>query len=305
MSNVRTCFIVGAGASAPYKFPLGSELVEQIVSLKLTQENQNAKGGVDRIGLLFEMIEDLNRARPDSIDQYIKNARDQYRDVAAWAVSICLAVASESSPISFGVQGDWVRFIINRHVDDILRTGSCDISFVTFNYDTYIERAVGTMLSGYPTTHSFSELVDSVKCIHLHGCLGKVKVRDLYAEPAESKPSMFENVSERAMRIAEKYYESLRFYWEKPEQFEAQDRARHILNGAERIVVLGIGQAIEPLRNLLSGCSSSTRGAEYFATSFGLTDVQTRRLESAFWGAGRCTIKPVKALELLQHHVYT
>ncbi len=186
MITSPTVFITGAGASWEYGFPLGRELVRQIVQ-------GTAKGGDLRAELLRTdyiregdidaFSERLRGSDPRSIDTFLEGNQPEMVEIGKAAIALLILRAEHQCKregrLFIGselLQDHWLGYVW-----DLMRSGSTpenfannQISFVTFNYDRLIEYYFETVLQHtFGIRHEAAKtLQQSLRIVHLHGELG-------------------------------------------------------------------------------------------------------------------------------------
>jgi len=150
-----TVLILGAGASKPYGYALGTKLVEQI--LARTHPDQGALWPVLTIPgsgysgeLVLEFRKSLEKGRPASIDDFLA-ANVEFRELG----KVCIAAAlTVFGPTDEGLkeEADWLEYLWWRLHDDALNAEKFKanrLKIITYNYDTSFERYFRGVLSGY------------------------------------------------------------------------------------------------------------------------------------------------------------
>ncbi|HTT39083.1 MAG TPA: hypothetical protein VMH32_15605 [Burkholderiales bacterium] len=180
-------FILGAGASAEYGFPLGSGLVQRIV--EGTGSGGQLRDDLERAGYKREELNEFSRKLRDSdqlsIDTFLEgNECNSFQAIGKAAIAISILQAEHASRkqekfIGRNVPADhWLRYIWN------LMRSDCDsadefaknqVSFVTFNYDRVVEWYFQIVLENAFNLPGPTEARDlfakTVPMVHLHGTI--------------------------------------------------------------------------------------------------------------------------------------
>jgi hypothetical protein len=167
-----TVFVLGAGASQIYGFPLGPALVEDICRDLV----ENARISVlHECGPSGEHIEnfrsDLSDSERSSIDAFIESRAADYDEVGRMAIAQCLLKAEHEGHLR--PKGDWCRVLFDAILGD-----SCDqflrnrLKVITFNFDRSFERKLFLALNANYPGPDLPALVNSVPVLHIHGDLG-------------------------------------------------------------------------------------------------------------------------------------
>jgi len=144
MITTPTVLVLGAGASKPYGYPLGQELVNSIV-----------KGSVNRNSALFQILvlcgipensiealgNELKASARQSIDAFLESRRDLL-SVGRFAIATLLL--SYENPDKIHTKHDWYQHLFNKMCDpnQFESFGASKISIITFNYDRSLEYLV-------------------------------------------------------------------------------------------------------------------------------------------------------------------
>jgi hypothetical protein len=188
----RTVLVLGAGASAPYGLPLGSELVDRIWGGVFGRSLPN--GGAQ--GVEKEFIERLATFGPDvdhvrafakalqgsrtySIDAFLETNRSpSFLEIGKAAIADVLLRAERMPSLENArPQDDWYRYLLNaivqRDVAHFVKQARL-LKVITFNFDRSLERAlVSTLQHRFGISEAkASEHARVLRIHHVHGSLG-------------------------------------------------------------------------------------------------------------------------------------
>lgn len=205
MINTPTTLILGAGASYPFGFPLGTGLVRQISdSLEFTPALKGTSGSglftmtpvysedetdnkfihfLNELGFERSEIEkfrnDLINSQLNSIDAFL-----EFRTEHLSLGKLCIAwniYKSEKSKTLFSSGGNWYRIVWNSIVTTQEKFKGNKLKIVTFNYDRsleyYLSHAYGATYN-CSLKEAYSILLDTLEFVHLHGSLGRLIFQD-------------------------------------------------------------------------------------------------------------------------------
>jgi len=184
MIGRRTVLVLGAGASKPYGFPIGVQLVDQIC-----REILDSTPLITRLENLLEKLAGpsgdaarfaaaMRGARTYSIDAFLETNR-RFRDIGKAAIADVLLRAEDPKKLDAAAENlDWYRYLINtlvrRNTDHFLSQAK-RLTIVTFNFDRSFERALFSALR-----HSFGldagaarQFATELRIHHVHGSLGQ------------------------------------------------------------------------------------------------------------------------------------
>jgi hypothetical protein len=189
MIRGRTVFVLGAGASAPYGFPLGLKLTDGIRE-ELSRDSQFRRDVLDAYGRresLKEFAELIGEAGRNSIDELLQ-WRQQWREVGKLAIARMLIPCERDErlhPAASALDwllpqepdGRWYRHLFNWLLTS--RKGRCSIeanqlTVVTFNFDRSFERALFRFIAANCANDPAEarRLTLLIPVLHLHGQLG-------------------------------------------------------------------------------------------------------------------------------------
>lgn len=302
MIHKPTVFILGAGASAPYGYPLGAELVQRIGDL--------TKPATPSGGLYPVLISDFHLARhvkrfhqrllgseTSSIDDFLESNPD-HRELGKLCIGAALTVWGPLASYVVDPSRHWYRYLWER-----LRQGAPTseafranrLKIVTYNYDRSFEQYFASVFQ-----HTYPDLArdggqravtlreEVLPVLHLHGSLGKRSNEVLMAPDRQALNTIdyYRSVAE-GIRIVHE---------EKPT--EEYSKAHEWLREAEVICFLGFGYHPTNVSRLDVLTQIRGRpGVFYGGTAFGLQEAEIKRAEAAFaFGGPRFLMPEVDAL---------
>lgn len=205
MTDRRTVFILGAGASAPYGFPLGEPLLKKalaVASLQSHKEvdvkllynkvytaclhwirNETEKTGkhlsddvAQRIG---SFANDLGRANDKSIDRFLER-HDKHIRVGKLCMAAVLLYREMKQPLRHDItgedrEGNWYREFLQMVGVPFGKFQDNQVGIVTFNYDRSLEHFLVQSLSrrdGAKQESWQEKIAETIPVVHLHGQLG-------------------------------------------------------------------------------------------------------------------------------------
>ena len=171
----QTTLILGAGASAPYKFPTGFELTQKILALEGNIElliyfsDQNTL-------LVRRFFQSFRMSTATSIDSFVAK-NPQYTEVARTAIAMVL-MEMEDHEVFFNhtINDHWYRYLVNKlcpHSWDAFDPSRLRI--VTFNYDISLEFFLATAVShmyGKGAADVIAKLA-KLEIVHVYGKLDR------------------------------------------------------------------------------------------------------------------------------------
>ena len=242
MITVPTTLILGAGASEPYGFPLGVDLLNQVCSLENRPRPLKDAGFTDEdIGTFFD---DLKHSAHSSVDAFLEKFQ-QYVEIGKAAMAATLIPCEDPTRL-FPPQVSrphWYEFLANRLEVGTPRFDENQLSVVTFNYDRSLEHYLYKVLltrCGGGDTEAFG-LLTSIPMIHVHGTLGA------YSPLGGDGRPYTQEVTAETVRMAAG---DIRIVSDADVETEQFQTARTLLKQAERIYFLGFGFQSDNVRRL-------------------------------------------------------
>jgi hypothetical protein len=153
MITKPTVFILGAGASAPYGYPVGAALKNDIclnfgrdMETLHKKSNSISNEALDFVETIPEFTTAFRNSRIKSIDRWL-SLNPRYREIGKLAITNAIIKHENKTQLYFeGTQDksdDWFSLLFNQMIrgtscpDDFLKNQA---TFVTFNYDRLLEQ---------------------------------------------------------------------------------------------------------------------------------------------------------------------
>jgi hypothetical protein len=298
---MRTLFVIGAGASADFGLPVGSQLMAQIRALfDLHTTSDNSLGyEIDRIAQpwqdagvphqrQFAILDWMCRTLPlaNSIDDFLEKHSqlgDGLSFIGKYAIATLISKAESESPLyhRMGYSPDFESLsetwlgrlfpLINRGgAANIDEKGLDHVSFLTFNYDRCIEQF---LFFAFREFYRISDdeavnLVESVDIHHAYGQLGHFRGRsgELAFGQSHFGPSRINAIS------------SIKTYSEQLEDLD-RNRVQEMINRADRIVFVGFGFLPINQKLLFPEIPDVISLKQVLGTSLGLSPSDKKRAE--------------------------
>jgi hypothetical protein len=176
MLSKETVFLLGAGANVPYGFSTGRGLVVKAQQSNLLTVMGNAGQQVNRSEVLrFAAALDDNLV--PSIDALLEHRQDLVR--VGKRIMATLLYQEEAAARALDPDTDWMQLVFERMAEGaptLERFAENPVTFVTFNYDRYLEhRFIRGLVARYnvPAEQAWAAIA-RMKFLHLHGSLGRL-----------------------------------------------------------------------------------------------------------------------------------
>lgn len=242
MIKEKTVLILGAGASASFNFPLGSRLVDDILTFIKSSQYSGHRNRV--MGVTSTNIDDLNEFHDTlkysgkvSIDSFLEN-HDEFMNLGKAIITRVLTRYERKDNIftSGSESTNWYYYLfdkLGRTISEIEASLS-NLNVITFNYDRSLE-----FLLYHALLNSFK--LDAEKCgsmistfdiIHFYGLLGELHESNSDGRKFQNKLSDVELL---------KCIEGLNIIREGASSGNEIKKAHDCLEKAKRIIILGFG----------------------------------------------------------------
>ena len=177
-------FILGAGASEPYGFPLGHELTKQIIE-RLNPESEGNQQMVQaviraahcRMSNISEFVKDLLESQTESVDAFLEHRPDLVT-IGKYAIAAVLQVNERCETLhSCEPKKHWYKYLLRMVNAPFDQFQDNKLSIITYNYDRSLEeflfRALRVRAKGQHGDDEWArKLRESIPIVHLHGQLG-------------------------------------------------------------------------------------------------------------------------------------
>lgn len=247
-----TVLILGAGASKPFGYPLGRELLLTIKKELSYPESHPLKKALIGLGInekhIYDFRSELTYADPPSVDAFLEDRRD-YIDIGKLAMAICL-IRCEKDLTLFNIHCEpaqhdsWYRYLMDKmHALDLDEFKHNKLSIITFNYDRSLEHYLFTTLK-HRLNISDDNCASTLSClriIHIHGRLGALPWQTSGGREYGPNPKPEET------RMAA---QEIKIVSEKDENANVFNDAFNMMTQAEKIYFLGFGYYDTNLRRL-------------------------------------------------------
>jgi len=186
MIKSKTVLVLGAGASVPYSFPTGAELVRKIrehaeapspICFQSLTRNEQVRTIETKLETLAN---ELRLAQPDSIDEFLER-RPELAETGKVILAIILLNAervSEKHMWDDKTSGHWYKLLKARLVGPIDSLIKHKLKIISFNYDRSLEYYLYKTLQPYYANEPSEVFVDKIKQIpflHIYGSLGPLQ----------------------------------------------------------------------------------------------------------------------------------
>lgn len=269
MIEIPTVLILGAGASKPYGFPLGKELVDKVLRLFEDETNDEIFYllGFEKQARL-EFKEALLYSSRNSVDAFLEH-RFEFIEIGKAAIAMCL-IPNEATDRLYNTD-NWYRYLFNKMNTSFDEFQKNKISFVTFNYDRSLEHYLFTSLkSAYgKSDQECSEKLNQFNIIHLHGSLSKLPWQGAAELVRPYKP----DITVEGLKLAASQIKIIHEDISNNPEFEA---AQLLFESAKRIYFLGFGYDGTNINRL--GIKKYITGKSMMGTALGFTDFEIEEI---------------------------
>lgn len=257
MIKKTTVLILGAGASMPFGFPSGKQLVKEI--LKIPQiNNLNKRKAISKLldsKDFGDFIKALKYSGKTSIDAFLEH-RPDFTRIGKLAIATVL-ISFESEDKIYNAKTNWYSYLL-KHINSTWEDFGINLSIVTYNYDRSLEYfLINSLTSTYNKTYHecCEKLTNELPIIHIHGNLGDL-------------PGFGENVRDysKDFRYIEAATDNIKIIHEDDIANQPQlQQAKELIMNAEVISFLGFGYDEITLNRLIFDDYRKSRGSGYYA----------------------------------------
>ena len=175
MIETPTVLVLGAGASKPYGFPSGRELLLEVSGETPALSNLSVQ--LQGYGFGAQLVQnfqhELGDSRLPSIDAFLEN-RPEYVEVGKHAIALSLIPREDPNLLRHGSEERWYEYLFGKLSGPREHFWWNNLSIVTFNYDRSLESFLFAALKATygidsPTAVKFMQLIP---IMHVYGELG-------------------------------------------------------------------------------------------------------------------------------------
>ena len=245
-----TVFILGAGASYDFGYPLGKNLVEIILK---NFDPDNTKNSIELFkGLGFSEEEiagfrnELKFSVSPSIDTFLEPRKEDERYLGKLAIANALIPFENGEPLFY--DNSWYSILFNKINSSFENFDKNKFAFITFNYDRSLEYFFLTTLKNryQKTEQECAAKLKNIPIVHLYG-----KLALLPWEKTILSDYTREYSPEITPHFLRKSSTSLKIIYDKVDPNDPDfKKAKLLLRGARKIYFLGFGYHADNLERL-------------------------------------------------------
>jgi hypothetical protein len=302
MITEKTVFVLGAGASFPYRYPIGEALKTNICNGQLFKKIALIKNHIppeDKhdiktetfVALANKLVDRLKQS-PDSIDLFLYS-NPELSNIGKMAILLNIFHAErESISITECVDGgDWysrIFYEMRRGFTDptnCIEFGDNNVVFITFNYDRSLEHFFYNGLINSFEKNSQKEILETLNKIPIHHVYGKIApfvwedIGDINTIAIDHLKSVTWERFHKSINFKTLFglKDNIKTIYERQQM--NYDVVHDYLKDAKRVFFLGFGFADENMaifRNI-----KFNKLPKIIATTLGLETVDTERAKQA------------------------
>ncbi|HEY1793341.1 MAG TPA: hypothetical protein VGG34_10520 [Opitutaceae bacterium] len=252
MVSEPTVLVVGAGGSAPYGYPSGSALVDEIVN-GLSGTGAPLFVLLKRPGFNFSdadlsgFRDSLFQSRRYSIDLFLEK-HPEYMEVGKAAIAGALIPREQNQVRSSDPTLDWYRYLFDRLARNRNLNLKERLTILTFNYDRSLDHYLyQAFMHAYKLTSAETySIFDELVILHLHGSLCTLPWQ---TKPPNDIPRPYgENAPGNSARQSA---QGIRIIHELDPDDSTFQKAHAALATARRVLFLGFGYEPTNVHRLL------------------------------------------------------
>ena len=265
-----TVLVLGAGASIPYGFPSGQELLDDVIDLLAANVSDFMRSKLNSTEAEIKVfLTELRGADTPSVDAFLQ-FRPSFVDLGKRAIANALIPYEERA--EGDLRGGWYQYLFERLATDPSEFGSNQLTIITFNYDRSLEAYLFRGLQkrfGLDADVALG-LLKTLPVHHVHGHLGS------FDPEADDYLPFGSGATTGAVQAAAK---SLRIVHEELQESGVIHKARTALARAHHVCYLGFGYHEPNLRRLAYSSKLTDRAQSIYGTTLGMGVQEARDAE--------------------------
>ena len=250
MITKPTVFILGAGASYGFGYPLGKNLKEIILKNFDSDNSDNAIELFKGLGFseeeLISFRSQLRLSAAPSIDSFLEPRGEDERYLGKLAIAYALIPFEKTEPLFYN--SSWYITLLGKLKFSFADFEKNRLSFITFNYDRSLEHFLMTALVNQfnKTEQEVAEKLKKIPIIHLYGKLGMLPWETVKSDEysREYNPNVLPHLLRKSSKSLKIIYDKLTL---DNEDFK---QARKLLSAARKVYFLGFGYHSNNLERL-------------------------------------------------------
>lgn len=254
MIKTQTVFILGAGASVPYKFPTGDGL-KDLICQNFVNEYRHFPFLSDLPGQLLALenrkrikfSEDfttaLRKATGQSIDLFLSISESH---LTVGKIAILHSILKSENQSQFRLkEDDWYTYLFERMMQECWKQKKPElftdnnVKFITFNYDRSLEHFIAeSFVNNFSDLQKEVKLLDYVNNFPIHHVYGSVGLLPSQTNSNTDNIVAYGNIDKRYIQT-EPALKSIKLI-DKRSDIDSEKIAE-ILSDADRLFILGFG----------------------------------------------------------------
>lgn len=235
MITKPTVLILGAGASAPYEFPMGEELWEILCNdLQSGYLHDFLLSNGFNADDILSFRDNLFESGKISIDAFLEH-RKEFLKIGKLAIATVLTKYEDGNILFNSGKGKWYKYLFDKiNSPSFEKFSDNKISIITFNYDRSFEHFLfNSVQKSYgKSDEECAVVISKIPIIHLHGRLGYLPWQNKNGRHYKK-----DNSKEDIIKSADE----IKIIHEDIDRDSEFLEARERMKEAERIYILGFG----------------------------------------------------------------
>lgn len=273
MINTPTVFVVGAGASVPYGFPTGGDLLSHAKSSGAAGLWQQIMPKLCGAVLTGDLRDAISACENESVDALLEQRPDILMP-GKYFIATRILYHESACPGATNSGGEWLRYLYSRMIEGVSDYREFwnlnKVTFVTFNYDRLIEYKLSSGLQAQFNLNAdqVERVLAAAPVIHLHGSAGTLH----RSENQVPFAAAWDNVSHYSEKsVVERAANAIKIVHEASGDTPEFKRAHDAMKTAEHAYFLGFGFGVANVKRLnLANLRRSN--VSIFLTRLGMTE---------------------------------
>jgi hypothetical protein len=261
MIKQKVTLVLGAGASAPYGFPLGQNLMSEVIEKLIGESGGRSLHLIQLLkdlGFQRKQQEDfanaLHDAKQTSIDAFLQERGVDFLDIGKACIAACLIPYEylfnlkqmEHELVEWQRGKRWYEYLLNL-LGPYKNFAENQLSIITFNYDRSLEYFLFNAIKPRFKVDDKQaiEVMKAVPIFHVYGQLGKPDI--FYPEGRGYTPEVSVNSVQQSVAEIHLMHEDR----EESDVIADYQDSHRLISEAHRIVFIGFGYLEKNIERLM------------------------------------------------------
>lgn len=272
----KTIFVLGAGASEPFEYPIGKalkkKLCHELSALNIARLLASEKDEIDDYVYTITTFQDnFHKSAENSIDLFLKY-NPEFKELGKKLIAATLLpIENQDILLDSYNKRNWYILFWNLIEHSFEKIDKHNIHFITFNYDRSLEHFLITALyhsySGKKSMEDCAKKINSIDIIHVYGYLAPLP----WQSESCNRPYISQSITKRDLENAVQNLFIIGEERKSDAQLSKLNEIKSLISEAVYIYFLGFGYDEENLSILGDNFSNVNH---VWGTCLGLGEVK-------------------------------